>query len=175
VNWIDLTLLAVVALFGLRGYFRGLFREVLSVAGLIIGFIAAVRYDETVAAFGQVYWDLSPLILKGIAFVAIFFVVYFLFSLAGWLLHHSESVLLLQTVNRVGGIAIGIGKGAAITALIIFFAASWLPVGARDKLEGAYLVAPLAQLAEGIVKIGKQKLFPKEGGQAHARPRQRFV
>lgn len=165
-NWVDLTLLAVLALFGLRGYFKGLFREVFSLAGIGIGFVVAVRYYETVAAFGQAFWHFSPLILKGAAYVAIFFVVYFLIGSIGWLVHRSEKFLFLQTINRVGGVAIGIGKGLAVTALAVFLvgSASWLPAGARDKMNGALLVSPLSRLAEEMIRIGKERIFPQPGG-----------
>ena len=47
-NWVDLVLLGVFAVFGLRGFFRGLFREVLSLAGLITGFIEECRFVESI-------------------------------------------------------------------------------------------------------------------------------
>ena len=167
-NWIDLTLLTVLALFGLRGYFRGLFREVLSLVGLVAGLVAAVRYAESVSLLAQSYWNVSPLLLKGTAFVLVFFGVYFFFSLVGWLLHKSEKVVFLRTLNRFGGIAVGIGKGAAITALIVFFlsSASWMPQSARDKFDHTYLVSPLSHLAGGLIRFGKEKLLPKESGEA---------
>ena len=176
-NWIDLTLLAVLALFGIRGYFRGLFREAFSLVGLVLGFILAVRYGEPLASFGGTYWKLSPLILKGAAFVAIFFVIYFLLNLVGWLLHHSEKILFLQTLNRAGGVAIGIGKGIAMTALVVFFvsSASWLPHWTRDKLDGSYLASPLSRFAEGMIRLGKEKLFLKGAGEAQASPELHIV
>jgi membrane protein required for colicin V production len=163
-NWVDLTVLAIVLLFGLRGFFRGLFREVLSLAGMVIGFMLAVAYDQEVAAFAAHYWQLSPIILKGAAFITIFFLVYFCFCLAGWLLHRSEKLLFLKTLNRSGGIAIGVGKGAAVTALAIFLltSAAWLPPAARENLDRSYLSAPLAQLAEQLVRMGKEKIFSDE-------------
>jgi uncharacterized membrane protein required for colicin V production len=168
VNWIDLALLAVLALFGLRGYFRGLFREIFSLVGLVAGFMVAAHYNETLASLGREYWNPSPLLLKGVAFVVIFFVIYFLFNLAGWLLHHAAKPLFLQTLNRLGGLAVGIGKGAAVMALVVFFAhsSSWLLASMRDKLDGAYLVSPLSRLGDGLVRIGKEKLLPKEPGEA---------
>ena len=72
-NSVDLILLAVVGLFGLRGFFRGLFREILSLAGLVVGFMMAVKFDEPMAGYATQYWKFSPLALKGIAFVVIFF------------------------------------------------------------------------------------------------------
>ncbi|MGE5302491.1 MAG: CvpA family protein [Alphaproteobacteria bacterium] len=170
-NWVDLALLAVFSLFGLRGYFKGLFREVLSLCGLGVGFMVAVRYDEHVAALAVPYWNISPFILKGGAFIVIFFVVYFVFALAGWLLHHSEKALFLQTVNRVGGVAVGIGKGAALMALIVFIlhSASWVPQATKESLENSYLVSPLSRLGEGMIRIGKEKLFSAEGSAAQMR------
>jgi membrane protein required for colicin V production len=170
VNLVDPILLVILFLFGLRGYFKGFFREIFSLAGLIIGFVMAVRYDEAVAAVAESYWKISPIVLKGAAFVAVFFVVYFLFSLLGWLLHHSEKILLLQSINRIGGIAVGLGKGTAFAALIVFVIAStsWIPVPARKQLQDSYLVPPLSRLAEGMIRLGKEKLFLKDGGQAQA-------
>jgi len=164
VNWVDLIVLAVLALFGLRGFFRGLFREVLSLAGLVVGFMVAVAYDQVVALYAASYWTVSPIVLKGSAFVAIFFLIYFVFSLVGWLLHRSEKLLFLKTLNRSGGIAIGVGKGAAVTALTILLltSAAWLPQSARDNLDSAYLSAPLSQLGEHLVRMGKEKFFSNE-------------
>ena len=160
-NWVDLTVVAVLALFGLRGFFRGLFREVLSLTGLVVGFMVAVTYDQDVAAYAAGHWSVSPIVIKGSAFVAIFFLVYFVFSLVGWFLHRSEKLLFLKTLNRSGGIAIGVGKGAAVTALAILLltSAAWLPQSARENFASSYLSAPLAQLAEQLVRIGKEKIF----------------
>lgn len=168
-NWIDLSVLAVLGLFGLRGFFRGLFREVLSLAGLVTGFIVASRYNEAAAAWGAQFWQLSPFIFKAIAFVALFFMVYFCFSLAGWLLHRSEKLLFLKTINRLGGVAVGVGKGTALVGLLALFltSASWLPDATRQSLEGAVLVAPLSQWAESLWRLSKNRLLAtpaKAGG-----------
>lgn len=160
-NWVDLILLTVLALFGLRGFFRGFFREVFSLAGLVVGFLAAVTYDRQVATWAEGIWKISPLILKASAFVIIFFMIYLTLNLAGWLLHRSEKLLFLKTLNRTVGIAIGMGKGAALTALAVFLltSSSWLPQPTRQKFEGSYLVSPLSHLAEGLIRIGKEKIF----------------
>lgn len=168
VNWIDVTLLSVLALFGLRGYFRGLFREISSFAGFLAGFTLAVRYDDALTSIIAHYWNSSPLLLKGVAFVIIFFAVYLLFNLSGWLLHHAAKPLLLQTVNRFGGMAVGIGKGAILSALMVSFvtSGSWLPASVRDKFDEAYLVSPLSHFADNLIRIGKSKLLPKVPGEA---------
>lgn len=172
-NWIDPILLLVLFLFGLRGYFKGLFRETFSLGGLVVGFMIAVRYDETVAAWAASYWDASSLVLKGVSFVAIFFGVYFIFALIGWALHWSANVLFLRTLNRLGGIAVGLGKGAAATALIVLFMTSsaWIPRSTRERVEHSYLGPPLSQLAVKLIRVGKEKLLPEEGDRAETQPR----
>lgn len=160
-NSIDLIVIAVLALFGLRGFFRGLFREFFSLAGWVLGFFSAASFAGVLAAQAAVYWKASPLILKGAAFVTIFFLVYFLLSVIGWLLHRSEKMLFLTTVNRTGGLAVGLGKGATLAALAIFFLthSAWLPRTARGDFEGSYLVTPLSRLAENLIRFGKERMF----------------
>jgi membrane protein required for colicin V production len=164
VNWVDLILLCVFALFGLRGFFRGFFREFFSLIGLFAGFMIAVAYDQEIAAFISKHWKMSPLLLKGISFVAVFFFVYFLLNLAGWLLHRSERLLFLRTLNRTGGIALGMGKGAALTAMAVFLLSSTalLPQPTRENVESSYLARPLGKLGQGLIDFGKKKVFSGE-------------
>ncbi|MBI3059657.1 MAG: CvpA family protein [Deltaproteobacteria bacterium] len=98
-NIVDSILLVLLLLFGLRGYFKGLFRESFSLLGLIIGFMVAVRYDEPAALLWPESWRLSLLVVRVLTFVGLFFVVYFTFSLAGWLLHRSAKFLFLQSMS----------------------------------------------------------------------------
>jgi membrane protein required for colicin V production len=177
VNWVDLALIVVFSLFGLRGYFKGLFREVLSLCGLVFGFMIAVRYDERAAALAGSYGNFPPLVLKGAAFIVIFFMVYFAFNLVGWLLHRSAKALFLQTVNRLGGIAVGMGKGAALIAVLAFIvhSASWMPDSTKQSLDSSYLVSPLSRLGEGMIRIGKEKLFSGDGSAAQERPKGSFA
>jgi membrane protein required for colicin V production len=167
-NWIDVTLLVILLLFGLRGYFRGLFREVFSLLGLIAGFTGAARYAEAAGAVVVAHWNVAPIVLKGVGFVLCFFVIYVAFNLIGWVLHRSAKALLLQTVNRLGGIVLGVGKGVALAALVVFTITSTtlVPAPARQTLEQSYLVSPLANLADTLIRFGKARIFIQEPSQA---------
>jgi membrane protein required for colicin V production len=161
VNVLDIILLCLLFLFGLRGYIKGFFREIFSLAGLIVGFMAAARYNHTVATLSEEYWKISPFILKGASFVGIFFAIYLCFNLLGWFIHRSAKFVFLQTLNRVGGIAIGIGKGAAVMALIVFFmsSASWIPPSANKKIKTSVLVPSFSRLGEVITRVGKERIL----------------
>jgi membrane protein required for colicin V production len=175
VNIVDVILLVLLSLFGLRGYFKGFFRETFSLAGLIVGFMAAVRYNHTVATLGEEYWRISPFILKGASFVAIFFAFYFFFNLLGWFFHHSEKLLFLQTLNRAGGIAIGVVKGAAVMALIVFFmnSASWIPP--TEKFKTSVLIPSFSEFAELIIRVGKERIFTTEDRRVQLLHQARFL
>lgn len=163
VNWIDVILACVLALFGLRGFFRGFFREIFSLLGLIAGFILATQWAQPAASYAAQWWNLPPLFLKGAAFIAIFFVAYFACNLIGWLLHRSESLLFIKSLNRAGGLLVGLGKGAAILALGVFFLAGAGSVSKAntENSHGSYLLPPLSRFAEGIIRIGKQQILTR--------------
>ena len=162
-NWIDVILASVLALFGLRGFFRGFFREVFSLLGLIAGFILATEWAQPATKYAAMWWNLPPLFLEGCAFVAIFFVAYFTFSLIGWLLHRSQSLLFIKSLNRAGGLLVGLGKGAAVLAFVVFFLVHAGSVSAaKTESPGAsYLLPPLSRFAEGIIRIGKQQILTR--------------
>lgn len=164
VNIVDSVLAVLLCLFALRGYFKGLFRESFSLLGLFLGFVIALRYDEPVAAFWKAHWRFSPVALKVVTFVALFFVVYFVSNLIGWLLHRSSKFLFLQTINRLGGIAVGVGKGTVVLALILLFVSSvsWLPQSWRKRMDGSYLVSPLRQIGARLVQITKADLLKSD-------------
>ena len=162
VNIVDSVLLVAFSLFGLRGYFKGLFRESFALIGFVAGVMVAVRYDEPVAALWSAHWNHSFLFLRGLVFVALFFAVYILSGLAGGLLHRSARALFLQGLNRIGGILVGAAKGAALIACMVFFLLSspFLPQEMRKSLDESYLASPLYQLARVLIGMGKSALFP---------------
>ncbi|HEY2988433.1 MAG TPA: CvpA family protein [Candidatus Binatia bacterium] len=164
-NIVDLILLALLSLFALRGYFKGLFRETFSLLGLFVGFIVAARYEESVATLWIETWKSSFIVLRAATFVALFFLCYFSLNLIGWVLHRSASFLFLQGINRIGGIAVGLGKGAALMALAIFFLVStpFVPRKAKESMGRSYLAPAFNQLAQGLVGLSKTAwLAPSE-------------
>jgi hypothetical protein len=63
---------------------------------------------------------------------------------------------------------LGLGKGVALAALAVFAvtSTSLTPPAARQKLEQSYLVSPLANLADVLIRFGKTKIFVQESSQA---------
>ena len=161
---VDLILLLLLALFAVRGYFKGLFLEIFSLLGIFSGILIAVRYNVQASELLHGYWEISPIILKAIGFILIFFVVYFVFNLLGWLLQRSSKYLFLGGFNRVGGVVFGTGKGAAFLGLILFLvgSSSFLPQDIRKRVDNSVLVPPLNRFGQELVELGKDTLFTYE-------------
>lgn len=156
-NIVDVVIVALISLFAVRGYLRGLFREVFSLLGLLVGFIVAARYYEPVAQFWQDSWQFSPFFLDILSFVSLFFIAYLSLNVAGLLLHRSAPFLFLGGLNRVGGVLIGAGKAAVLLGLAFFLLISqdWIPSNMVSSVKQAALVVPLFELGKEVVDFGR--------------------
>lgn len=175
-NFVDLSVLLFLSLFALRGYFKGFFREASSLLGFVIGLTVAVRYDEPLAALWKESWDFSFILLRALAFLVLFLVVYILFSLVGWLFHRAAKLSAFQAADRVGGVALGAGKGAFVLALAVFFLVSFplMPTKTKQRIDEAYLAPPLYHLGQELIRLGRASLFPQEEPQAARRASDSF-
>ncbi|MFQ5541704.1 MAG: CvpA family protein [Candidatus Binatia bacterium] len=158
---LDLILIFLLFLFAVRGFFKGLFRESFSLLGLFTGFLVAVQFYESASALWQSYWKVSPVISKAIIFFALFFAVYFAFYMTGRSLHRSAKMIFLAGLNRVGGILLGAGKGAAVLALILFLMGSSPVISKkmRQRVDDSVLASPLYRFGQGLVEVGKGTIF----------------
>ena len=158
---VDLILLVLLFLFVLRGFFKGLFREIFSLLGLFVGLMVAVHFGEPVSALWQDYWRSTPIVPKFITFTLLFFAVYFTFNLAGRFLHHAAKFSLFAASDRVGGLLLGGGKGAVLLALIVFFLGS-LPLMKRQiqqSIDNSYFAPSLYRFGQGLAAVGRDRFF----------------
>lgn len=179
-NIVDVVIVALLSLFAIRGYLRGLFREVFSLLGLFVGFVVAARYHEPVALFWQDSWQFSPVLLQIVSFVSLFFIVYLILNVVGLSLHRSAHFLFLGGFNRLGGVLMGIGKAGLVLGLGLFAVMSqhWVPQNMVSRVDDARLVRPLFQIGREVVRLGQsvikpapsQTVFPsKQQGSNHHR------
>ena len=161
VNIVDAVLAAVLCLFAVRGYAKGLFREVFALLGLSVGFIVAVRYyDQT--SFWVDSWPYSPLILNVLAFIVLFFLAYIGLNWVGHLLHRSADRFFLSGFNRMGGLLVGGSKGAVFVGVVLFVAISqsWVPHKLQQPLGTAALVGPLYGVGAAVTSMGATLTWP---------------
>lgn len=179
VNIVDAVLAAVLCVFAARGYVKGLFREVFALLGLAVGFILSLRYFEPVSLRVD-SWPYSPLLLKVLVFVTIFFLVYIGLNYVGLLLHRSANLLFLGGFNRLGGLLVGGAKGAVFMGVALFFLVSqaWIPKDLERELGDSALVGPLYRFGRTAMAMGVSVRWqdlsgyaaPDAAGPAPARP-----
>ena len=118
-NWLDITIAAVIALFTLVGFSRGLVSQIFSIAallgGLVIGFIF---YD----VLGDVFIKERLVENKSVAdvggFIVLAFAAYVIIQTAGWMTTRLIGTLHLSWLNRICGGAVGALMGA-VTAFLL--------------------------------------------------------
>ena len=156
-NGVDLTLLVLLTLCALRGYWRGFFREVFGLLALIGGLAAAVRYTGLGAVLLQQYVKLPSPVDLAVTFVVIFVMVRLLVNLIGVLLDHLAGALLLQAINRVAGACVGVGKGATVLAFVLLFLHLFPVVSALDeRIMDSTIGRPLMTAAGNVARLGLQ-------------------
>ncbi len=164
-NIVDAVLAAVLCVFAVRGYIKGLFREVFALLGLAGGFILSVRYYEPVSLWID-FWPYSPLLLKGFVFAILFFLVYIAFNWVGFRLHRAANVFFLGGFDRFGGVLVGGSKGALFLGIGLFFlvSQSWVPRDFQQQFGTAALVAPLLGFGAWAVTKGPGLAWPGASG-----------
>ncbi|MCI0481666.1 MAG: CvpA family protein [Candidatus Dadabacteria bacterium] len=118
-NWLDITIVGIIALFTLVGFSRGLVSQIFSIAallgGLVIGFIF---YD----VLGDVFIRERLVESKSVAnvggFIVLAFAAYMIIQTAGWLTTRLIGTLQLSWLNRICGGAVGAVMGA-VTAFLL--------------------------------------------------------
>ncbi len=130
--FIDIIILALIAIGGLRGYMRGLTMSIGGVAGLIIGILACRMFGGPVSeAFAASHPETEHYITTISAYIVVFLIFYFGIKLVAYLLKSSFSAIHLGGFDRLGGIAFGALKYLLMLSVI---------------LNAIYVIAPHASL-----------------------------
>jgi membrane protein required for colicin V production len=143
-NVLDLVILGLIAFFVVKGFFRGFFREISSLVGIVLGFLIGNRYHHQMASVLKPYIPFEKS-LPLISFLALFILVFILFNLYGAFLHRVFKTLFIGWLDRGLGIAFALIKGIFVSylliVLLIFFMPSTTPLIANSR------VAPLVKVS----------------------------
>ncbi|QLA15248.1 CvpA family protein [Desulfolutivibrio sulfoxidireducens] len=145
-NIADLVLLLAWGFFFLRGYMRGLVKEVGSLAALIVGFYAAANYHQEVTPY------LSGHISGNYAQIAAYLLVFTASLLAVWFLvlglSKLVSITMTQWADKLFGGAFGLAKGVLLAAVVFFFMTT---LGHRPDFLKSSRLAPFVEKAGDLV------------------------
>jgi membrane protein required for colicin V production len=149
VNRIDLVLAIVLALFALRGFWRGFSREFFGFIGLIGGLAVAAATYATAAT--RMPASLPEQTRPIVAFAVVFGAIDLIANIVGALVHRLLGVIFLSPVNRLAGGVFGAVKGAALAAIGLLLVLAYAPSSAIEhELATSALARPLLAFAEDV-------------------------
>ena len=118
-NFADLLFLLVALFFVIKGFIRGFISEFMSMAALILGLVAALMFQNQVAALlkDMVKSDtFRPLV----AFFILFIGTYVVVKLVEMLLHNAIEAIKMNSLDRLLGVVWGLLETSVIVLIIVF-------------------------------------------------------
>jgi membrane protein required for colicin V production len=149
-NLLDILIWLLLCGFVVKGFIKGLVRQVCSLLGLLLGGWAALTYYAFVAEASRHLIQLPPVVATFLSFLVIFLLVGLLFYLLGHLLTVIFKLILLGGVNRVGGVVLGFLEGAFILSMLLYLGTT-RPVPAKVK---GYLLSSTS--AQPFIATGRE-------------------
>lgn len=147
-NIADLSLAIIWLFFSIRGYLRGLVKEVGSLAAIVTGFYCAGTYHKELAP------HLTEYISGNYAGTAAYLLIFTLALIVVWFLALAVSgmvkVTMTQWADRFFGGAFGLVKGVILTAVFLFLIHLASPN--PDFLKGSLLVPVLEKVSARLVR-----------------------
>ena len=117
-NILDIVIVAAVIFFLIRGIFRGIVREIGSLAGVVLGIWLASVYHPQAALFLKSFVPPGKY-LPLVAFALIFLFVLVLGNLLGWLFKKLFQKVFLGWIDRMLGACLALLKGILLSYLFI--------------------------------------------------------
>ncbi len=148
-NWLDWTLLALLAAAAIRGFFRGFIVEIASLVAVVLGIWVASRYNAHVAS-----WVGMDAQHEVISFIVTFIGVLILVHLLAKVLTKAMDLAMLGLPNKVAGTFFGALRAAFVLSVVLNILMARAEVSGivpQHALEGSALYRPLRAFAPFIV------------------------
>ena len=160
-NWVDLGILAAIAVSGLFGWMRGLVREVLGIGAWVLAAWAALTWYPVVDPFVRKYVqnpDIAIPLAGGVVFVVALVALSVVASILGRLCRDSAAGSLDGTLGIVFGLVRGIVLIAAayIAGGMLLPVERWPPV-----LQDARALPYIFEVADRLVSLAPEQFRPK--------------
>ena len=162
-NWLDIAVAVIFALFVIRGGWIGFIRQLAAFFALVGSYLIAGRYTTEILPYTEQFVD-NPKLVFLASFVGLFLVSAVCISLLGRLLNILVEVIFLEWFNRLLGVLLGAFKAALITSLLYMVLASFLsPTGPPfDSSLCAPYLRQGAQILQNLINDPKLREYFKE-------------
>ena len=119
--WIDIVILALIALSAILSLFRGFVREAVALATWLVALLVAMAFYEDLAAILS-QWITTPSAQKVTAFLVLFICVLLLGAIVNFLAGRLVDKTGLTGTDKMLGIVFGVARGGVIVAILVLLA-----------------------------------------------------
>lgn len=120
-NSLDIGILLIAALFFIRGIFRGFVFELVTVVGLILGYIISITYLSLLSGYILSSFPSAPRsIVNLISFFILFVGTNLLLRMVANIITKTLKIAMLGWLNRLLGGLLGMLKSIIIMSIIVF-------------------------------------------------------
>jgi membrane protein required for colicin V production len=142
-NWLDWTIVAVLALSTLLSLTRGFVKEALSLLAWVAAFLVSTTFSGRLAS-QLVEFIANDSLRYASAYVLLFAATLMLGSLLNMLLAQLIKVTGLSGLDRLLGTVFGFARGLVVVLVLLFILRAVLPVDEQQRIEQSLLVPHLA-------------------------------
>jgi membrane protein required for colicin V production len=120
-NSLDIAILLISALFFIRGIFRGFVFELVTVVGLILGYIISITYLSILSGYILSFFSSAPeSVVNLISFFLLFLGTNLLLRMIAKIITKTLKIAMLGWLNRLLGGLLGMLKGIIIMSIVVF-------------------------------------------------------
>lgn len=120
-NSLDLGILIIASIFFVRGVFRGFVFELVTVVGLILGYIISITYLSLLSGYILSYFPSFPeSVVNLVSFFILFVGTNLLLRFVSNLITKTLKIAMLGWLNRLLGGVLGMIKSVIIMSILVF-------------------------------------------------------
>lgn len=144
-NFMDIIILSAICFFAVKGLARGFVNEASSLVGLLAGVWLAYRFHPLLAVPLKSSLHLPAHLSSFFAFIIILLLVGICAHIIGNIITAALRLVMLGSLNRLGGLLIGIAEGALLLCMVFSIASSgFMPEKVRSKIRSSEFANMLA-------------------------------
>lgn len=149
---VDFLILAFVGLSAVLSFFRGIFREALSLGVWLCALLLTLAYASRFATLLPIDSVQSPLARANISGVILFIGTLFIGGIVKWFVASLLVGSTLRIIDRVGGVAFGLLRGVLIVALMVL-GANLAPELKREQWWQESVLIPRLQAIASTIHV----------------------
>ena len=154
-NILDIIIICLLVIFLIRGLFRGLVQEVLSLAAVVLAVYLASSFQYLLVPHLQNYIE-TQIIVNGLAYGLIFVGTLIVFWLLAKLIRSILDIAMLGWIDRTTGGLFGLLEGVLISLILLMFIQSFAPQSAW--LKESYLAPRSRHLVRMVGDLAPESL-----------------